>query len=32
MGKEISTFGDVETEKINFATIRLLLFFFFLKM
>ena len=29
MGKEISTFGDIEIEKINFATIRLL--FFFLK-
>ena len=29
MGKEISTSGDIEIEKINFATIRLL--FFFLK-
>ena len=28
MGKEISTFGDIEIEKINFATIRLLFFFF----
>ena len=27
MGKEISTFGDIEIEKINFATIRLLFFF-----
>ena len=26
MGKEISTFGDIEIEKINFATIRLLFF------
>ena len=27
MGKEISTFGDIEIEKINFATLRLLFFF-----
>ena len=26
MGKEISTFGDIEIEKINFTTIKVLFF------